>query len=100
MGDTFIRIGDIIARRVEGLSMGGSLSPVITCCDIDASVDTLLKDPRRQQRSGWTIRHKKIEQVVAGILHVDDCLLLSFGKCPQCLIQGFRTVVPHRRMQI
>jgi hypothetical protein len=92
--DTLFALGAVIIERTNGLPMGAPLSPPLTCCDLDLSIHKVRTSPEQQKRSGWYRRHTTFDQLVAGILHVDDALLYSRQLCCDCLFDGLRKNTP------
>ena len=77
--DKFL-VGQFVVRRRTGWPMGGSLSEPATLIDLGMEVEKWHTDPAKRQEIGWFCPSRpalKPGQLVAGLQHVDDTLLIS-----------------------
>jgi hypothetical protein len=87
-------LDDLFIWRKKGWPMGGSFSEPATLVDLGEDIFWLYNSREKARDSGWKIKGIEMEQTVQGMLHVDDCLLLSQIWCPCCLEKGTKRVWP------
>jgi hypothetical protein len=92
--DNFFRLDELLIWRKKGWPMGGSFSEPATLVDLGEDVFWLYNSKKKASDSGWKLKGLDMQQTVQGLLHVDDCLLLSEIHCPVCLEMGTKNVWP------
>ena len=72
--------------------MGGSFSEPATLIDIGEEIRRLYTYTYVAQRAGLHYEGLTTQEVVQGIQHVDDSLVLSKILCQNCLLKGRRKI--------
>ena len=74
--------------------MGGALSEPATLVDLGECTRGLYVGGPEAAASGWARPGFATQELVAGLQHVGDAVLLSHVYCPDCLAAGLRKVWP------
>lgn len=85
-------LGNHVLYRIAGWPQGGSLSEPGTLVDLNEDIFELHAGQRSLSEVGWCVGNPslELEQVVLGLLHVDDSLLMSKILCVDCLENGIK----------
>ena len=81
-------------ERLRGWAMGASFSEPVTMMDLGDDVFQVHRKRDVQKRCGWVLEGYQFDQLVAGVIHVDDCMLAPHVFCPHCLKRGLRKLWP------
>ena len=94
--DRFFTLGDTIMCRQTGWPQGGPLSEPGTLVDLGEDVRHLQAHKDEMSNVGWKIPGKDLElrQVICGLCHVDDALLISKVLCCDCIEAGVSKMWP------
>ena len=93
-GDRWFVVGDQVVERERGWPMGGPVSSPCTSLDLETAICRYYRDPETAKRVGWTLDGYFPEQLVQGLLHVDDAIAFSKVFCCECLFQGIERLWP------
>jgi len=74
--------------------MGGSLSEPATLVDIQECIYRCSTSKQYQHSCGWQYLDYSFSDLVTGLTHVDDSLILSKIYCPQCLFDRVLRTFP------
>jgi hypothetical protein len=74
--------------------MGGSFSEPATLVDLGRSIAKFYASTALQRKSGIYINGVPPDQLIQGLLHVDDCLLASKVYCKDCLLRALAVIWP------
>ena len=74
--------------------MGGSMSEPATLVNISESTRLAYTLPLDHEPTGWARSDAAMSELVQGIQHVDDALLLSLVYCYECLHAGLARCWP------
>ena len=74
--------------------MGGALSEPGTLVDLQECIRLLYTHPDMLKEIGWKHRDFTVNQIVQGITHVDDSLVISKVLCHDCLYEGCCRLFP------
>ena len=92
--DSFFMLGDQVLRRKRGWPMGGPLSEPGTLVDLSEDLRLLDADSERLRDLGWHFEGKCLQDVVSGLMHVDDNIVFSAMLCRDCLAKGMQRMWP------
>ena len=92
--ERYFTVGDVIMKRRGGWPMGGSFSEPGTLVDLNEELRRIDDSDDALQDVGWLVEGMSLEEVVTGIMHVDDALVLSKVFCTACLEKGMRRLWP------
>eukprot|EP00969_Alexandrium_andersonii_P334489 14781897-Alexandrium_andersonii.AAC.1 len=77
-------VGDALVHRSTGWPMGGSHSEPATLVDSGAFVHKLHTSPKTRAETGVDVDSLPVDQLLAGLQHVDDLLVCSRVWCEDC----------------
>eukprot|EP00959_Pyramimonas_sp_CCMP1952_P289453 6054306-Pyramimonas_sp.AAC.1 len=77
-----------------GWPMGGCLSEVGTLADLGEDVHNLYTRPSRAQKINLDIPGYSVDDILQGVIYVDDSLVLSRVYCSSCLHKHMRKLWP------
>ena len=86
--DNFFIVGNEILQRETGHPMGGSFSEPATCVDLGVSIMEFYADTEVHKSCGMCLPGVEAHQHLAGVLHLDDGLLLSIVWYGKCVFEG------------
>ena len=92
--DRHFLVGDVVVKRLSGWPMGGPFSEPGTLIDLQHDVFLASGSIDVRKRIGWHIEGLSLEQVMGGVMHVDDSLLFSKCLCEDCLEKGMCELWP------
>lgn len=92
--DRYFTVGMEVIERKTGHPMRGSFSEPATCIDLGVSISNLYTKPGIQKSAGLFLEGTDPNKLLAGILHVDDGLLLSRVWCCDCIFRGICRIWP------
>ena len=92
--DKYFTVGTTVVKRLGGWPMGGSFSEPGTLVDLNEELHVLHQSPERLKSVGWAFKGWRLEELVSGVMHVDDAVVFSRIFCNQCLETGVRHVWP------
>eukprot|EP00959_Pyramimonas_sp_CCMP1952_P470842 9497356-Pyramimonas_sp.AAC.1 len=92
--DIFIILGDAVYRRKAGWLMGGSMSEAGALSDLGADIHDLYNNPNRAQDASIHLEGYSVDDLVQGLLYVDDSLVVSKVYCSSCLCASMRRLWP------
>ena len=87
-------IGDIVIERHHGWPMGGSHSEPGTMIDVGQFVHKLYSDRSTQAYSRFLVDRFTIHEILQGVQHVDDILLMSHIWCHTCIEAKIKAYFP------
>lgn len=69
--------------------MGGSFSEPATLLDLGEDVFRLYTEHRPTiTRTGWSYGNYSMSEIIQGVQHVDDAIIMSCIWCSDCLLEG------------
>ena len=93
-GDKWFVIGDQVVERSRGWPMGGPVSAPCTSLDLETAIERFYANPAVAQDVGWHLDGYKAQQLVQGMLHVDDSVVFSKVYCEDCFFNGVQKLWP------
>jgi len=92
--DDYFAVGEHIVKRQHGWPQGGSFSEPATM--IDLGTDSIGFAMSFEVRASVGLQHGNLEadQILAGIVHVDDGLFGSYIYCSACISTGLQKLWP------
>ena len=88
-------IGDMVVKRHHGWPMGGSHSEPGTMIDVGQFVHMLYADKKTQAYSKLLVDRFEIDEILQGVQHVDDILLMSHIWCHTCIEDKIKAYFPN-----
>ena len=92
--DCLFTVGSEVVERIRGRLLGGAMSAPAIAVDLEHGLRLLYKNLGRVQQLGWEILGVHISKLLQGLLHVDDCLVMSKVFCQDCLYVGMQRLWP------
>ena len=93
IGHRWYLLGDVLLELVRGLPTGGSLSEVLGAVFMAARTRQLAFDRHAYESSRFYVDGYTVEEVVAGLLHVDDMMQTSGLLCLPCIQGGVQELL-------
>ena len=75
--DNILLVGSSVVQRKRGSPMGGTMSAIAAAIDLEDGVDRLYRDREYAKSLGWSAGKMATQQIVQGVQHVDDALVIS-----------------------
>ena len=76
------------------MAHGGPVSAPCTSLDLDTAIVSFYNDPEVAEATGWVLDDASPGDLVQGLLHVDDSLIMSKVFCYDCLLHGVEKLWP------
>jgi hypothetical protein len=92
--EKYFLVGEHTFMRKRGYPQGGHFSEPATMLDLGTDIEDYINSEIRRRRVGLQYENFTAAQQLAGVLHVDDCLLISKIWCSECILEGLRKLWP------
>ena len=95
ISDKAFLVGNEVISRVDGWPMGGHMSAAATAITVEHDVADIYRNRARAKELGWHCGKLPTQQVIQGIVHIDDALVFSKKTlCHDCLKNGILRCFP------
>ena len=92
--DRYFTVGSKVLKRHSGWPMGGSFSEPGTLVDLNEELRLVHQNVDKLKEVGWFFQGWKLENLVTGLMHVDDAVVFSKIFCHDCLETGMKKLWP------
>ena len=92
--DNIFRLGTEFVRWTKGWAMGGCMSEPATLVNLGHNVHMLHRSAGKARDCGFVQNYWSINNIIQGVIYVDDVPTHSKVLCPDCLCKGPRKMWP------